>query len=236
MSRQFRSDMDVDLVDSMGNDGSVIRSARVSTKGAKSLDMEASEVTIRGMINFLMKNRHGTPFEHNAMTFRISAPIFVFREFHRHRVGWSYNEESGRYTQLAPVFYKPASDRNLLQVGKAGAYTFVPGTEEQFDSVSESIDEASFQAYSAYEDMLDMGVAREVARMVLPVNIYSSMYATTNARALMHFLSLRTTAESTYPSFPQREIEMVAEKMETIFSQLFPVIHEAFVKNGRVAP
>jgi thymidylate synthase (FAD) len=85
--------------------------------------------------------------------------------------------------------------------------------------------------------MLDAGIAREVARIVLPLNLFSSMYVTMNARALMNFLSLRTKREdSHFPSFPQREIEMVAEKMETSFQELMPLTHAAFEKNGRVAP
>ena len=85
--------------------------------------------------------------------------------------------------------------------------------------------------------MLDAGIAREVARAVLPVTIYSSMYVTMNARSLMNFLSLRTTREDThFPSFPQREIEMVAEKMEDFWADLMPLTYQAFNKNGRVAP
>ena len=85
--------------------------------------------------------------------------------------------------------------------------------------------------------MLDAGVAREVARIVLPLNIFSSMYVTMNARALMNFLSLRTKREgSHFPSFPQREIEMCAEKMESIWTELMPLTHAAFNANGRVSP
>jgi len=92
-------------------------------------------------------------------------------------------------------------------------------------------------AYGKYLMMMDNGIAREVARMVLPVNIYSSMYVTMNARSLMNFLSLRTKDEtSAYPSFPQREIEMVAEKMEEFFAEKMPLTYESFKKNGRVAP
>jgi thymidylate synthase (FAD) len=85
--------------------------------------------------------------------------------------------------------------------------------------------------------MLDAGIAREVARVVLPVTIYSSMYVTMNARALMNFLSLRTKREGThFPSYPQREIEMVAELMENHFATLMPITFETFNTNGRVAP
>jgi len=236
MQRTIRSDMDVTLMQSMGNDAAIVAAAKVSTKGADSADAFDQEAGY-GLINFLMKNRHGTPFEHNAMTFLISAPIFVFREFHRHRIGWSYNEESGRYKQLDPVFYVPGTDRNLVQVGKPGHYTFVPGTDEQLIDQARRMVDVYHRAYDAYEEALEAGIAREVARAVLPVATYSSMYATCNARSLMAFLSLRTKhEESMFPSFPQREIEMVAEGMEDHFANLFPVTHGAFCANGRVAP
>jgi thymidylate synthase (FAD) len=166
----------------------------------------------------------------------VQAPIFVFREFMRHRIA-SYNEESGRYRELKPVFYVPDASRNLVQVGKPGAYDFLPGTPEQHEAVQQAVREQSVSAYAAYQRMLDAGVAREVARIVLPLNLYSSMYVTMNARSLMNFLSLRTKhPEAAVPSFPQREIELVAEAMETHWATLMPHTHAAFTKNGRVAP
>lgn len=227
----FRNDMTVNLIQSMGGDDSVVLAARVST-GTDSVSSEKD----KGLINYLMRDRHGSPFEHNAFTFYIEAPIFVFREFMRHRIA-SYNEASGRYKELEPVFYIPAPDRKLVQEGKPGAYTFVAGDDEQYKTVYASTHESSITAYSYYQDMLDAGIAREVARGVLPVNLYSSMYVTMNARALMNFLSLRTMREGThFPSFPQREIEMVAEKMEEFFAEKMPITYETFNKNGRVAP
>jgi thymidylate synthase (FAD) len=183
-----------------------------------------------------MRDRHGSPFEHNSMTFYVQAPIFVFREFMRHRMN-SYNEESGRYRELNPVFYVPGPDRNLLQVGKPGAYDFLPGTPEQSALVTDEVRRTSTEAFESYQRMLDAGVAREVARIILPLNIFSSMYVTMNARSLMAFLSLRTKREgSHFPSFPQREIEMCAEKMENHFAELMPLTYAAFGENGRVAP
>ncbi|MEY4301503.1 MAG: hypothetical protein RJA30_654 [Actinomycetota bacterium] len=217
--------------------------ARVSTQGEQTLESalanENAEETAkrdRGLINYLMRDRHGSPFEHTSMTFYVQAPIFVFREFMRHRIA-SYNEESGRYKELSPVFYVPGEDRNLIQTGKPGAYDFLPGSAEQVALVQQEARTASINSYESYQRMLEAGVAREVARIVLPLNIYSSMYVTMNARALMNFLSLRTKREGThFPSFPQREIEMCAEKMEEFWAQLMPQTYEAFNKNGRVAP
>ncbi|GAA4985578.1 FAD-dependent thymidylate synthase [Uniformispora flossi] len=235
---RFRSDVTVELVKQSAGDQDVLWAARVSTAGEKSLDELAKDPgRSKGLINFLMRDKHGSPFEHNSMTFFVSAPIFVFREFHRHRVGWSYNEESGRYRELEPVFYVPAQERKLVQQGKPGAYDFVDGTPEQFKIVGESAREAYRKSYAAYQEMLAAGVAREVARAVLPVGLYSSMYATCNARSLMHFLGLRTRHDdAAYPSFPQREIEMVAERMEAAWAELMPLTYAAFNANGRVAP
>ncbi|UGQ09917.1 FAD-dependent thymidylate synthase [Yinghuangia sp. ASG 101] len=235
---RFRSDVTVELVKHSAGDQDVLWAARVSTAGEKSLDeLGKDPERSKGLINYLMRDKHGSPFEHNSMTFFVSAPIFVFREFHRHRVGWSYNEESGRYRELQPVFYVPAEERRLVQRGKPGAYEFVPGTAEQHKVVGEAAREAYGQAYRAYREMLAEGVAREVARTVLPVGLYSSMYATCNARSLMHFLGLRTRHDdAAYPSFPQREIEMVAEKMEAAWAELMPLTYAAFNANGRVAP
>ncbi len=235
---QFRSDVTVELVRSTANDRDVLFAARVSTQGEQSLEGNADDATDRdkGLINYLMRDRHGSPFEHNSMTFYVQAPIFVFREFMRHRIA-SYNEESGRYRELRPVFYVPGPDRNLVQVGKTGSYEFTPGTPEQTQLVETEVRAVCTEAYASYQRMLDAGVAREVARMVLPVTIYSSMYVTMNARSLMNFLSLRTMREGThFPSFPQREIEMVAEKMEQFWVDLMPMTSASFNANGRVAP
>lgn len=233
----FRSDMSVELVKSSASDADVIWAARVSTAGEQSL-AEFGEDPARsaGLINYLARERHGSPFEHTSMTFFISAPIFVFREFMRHRIA-SYNEESGRYRELRPVFYIPNEDRKLIQIGKTGAYTFVDGTPEQLKVTVEAMTKAYNFSYDQYQVMLDVGIAREVARAVLPVGLYSSMYVTMNARALMNFLSLRTSREgSHFPSYPQREIEMVAEKMEAEFARLMPFTYAAFEKSGRIAP
>ena len=233
----FRSDVTVELVKSSASDADVLFAARVSTKGELSLeDVDGDTSRSAGLINYLMRDRHGSPFEHTSFTFFVRAPIFMWREHMRHRVA-SYNEESGRYRELEPVFYVPGPERNLVQQGKPGAYEFVAGTPEQFAVVDSAVRASCTQAYAAYQEMLDAGVAREVARIVLPVTIYSSAYVTMNARALMNFLSLRTKREgSHFPSFPQREIEMVAEKYEVEFERLMPLTYAAFQANGRVAP
>ena len=397
---RFRDDVTVELVKHSASDTDVLWAARVSTAGEDSLEeLTKDPERSKGLINYLMRDRHGSPFEHNSMTFFINAPIFVFREFMRHRVGWclagdtmitlesegdslrqrsiqelhehwhqdvqdrmppsvgsvrrshvrcydedtmlaqrarivdvmesgakaliristkggrtlrcsvdhailtpdgwrkagelavgdtvltadtlprpiaaavpdpivavdddgeemtydlsvegpwhnfladgivvhnSYNEESGRYRELQPVFYVPGQDRKLVQQGRPGKYEFVQGSDEQRRQVVKSMEESYTQSYAAYQEMLAAGVAREVARATLPVGLFSSMYATCNARSLMHFLGLRTQHEmARVPSFPQREIEMVGERMEAVWAELMPLTHAAFNANGRVAP
>ncbi|MGK5626972.1 FAD-dependent thymidylate synthase [Streptomyces sp. URMC 123] len=227
--------MDVELVQQLATDKVICMAARVSTIGNKVQDYDQGKD--RGLINFLMRDRHGSPFEHGTFTFRISAPIFVVREVMRHRAGMSYNEESGRYRELEPVFYIPAGDRPLVQVGKAGQYDFEQGTFQQWFVASEAARTAYVTAWESYQSMLAAGIAREVARSVLPVGTFSTFYVTCNPRSLMHFLSLRTKSDTArYKSFPQVEIQMVADQMEAEFKRLMPITHEMFVKHGRVAP
>src|SRR5690349_12649888 len=139
----FRSDVTVELVKHTASDADVLFAARVSTIGEQSLDeLDKDPERSKGLINYLMRDRHGSPFEHNSMTFFISAPIFVFREFMRHRVGWSYNEESGRYRELQPVFYVPDASRKLVQEGRPGKYRFVEGTPDQQQLVGRAMEES----------------------------------------------------------------------------------------------
>lgn len=229
---EFRSDMSVELVKSNVSDADVVQAARVSTQGA-----DAETAGSVHLISYLMRNRHGSPFEHGSMTFLISAPIFVWREFMRHRIGFSYNEESGRYRELPPVFYVPGPERKLVQVGKAGHYSFEDGEPTQHALTDEHLKVASLQAYEHYQELLRAGVAREVARMCLPLNLFSSAFVTCNARSLMSFLSLRTHTEgSLFPSYPQREIEMVAEMMEALWWTEMPLTARIFSTERRVAP
>lgn len=233
----FRSDIVARHRDNMGGDESIIEAMLVSSDKdhlvAEMLEIPKTE----GRIRYLMRKRHGTPFEHNALKFYVEAPIFVFREWHRHRIGWSYNEQSGRYSELPPMFYIPPSERPLMQVGKPGDYHYVPGDHDLYEwLVKDMQDQASWQ-YQSYQERLERGIAKEVARMSLGVNIYSKMYATCNARSLMAFLSLRTNEPtSTFPSTPMWEIEQAARLTETFFSDLFPMTYKAFNDFGRVCP
>jgi thymidylate synthase (FAD) len=240
-SAKFSSDITVELVKHSAHDADIVFAARVSTEGERSKDIADNGTIVpdsrdAGLINYLMRERHGSPFEHSYFTFYVKAPIFVWREHMRHRIA-SYNEESGRYKVLEPEFYIPSRDRKLQQIGKTGHYEFVEGTNTQYAVLITTIRRNCENAYTDYRQLLNNGIAKEIARMTLPVNIYSSAYVTMNARALMNFLSLRRHVEgSHFPSYPQREIELVAEEYEKYFAKIMPITHEAFQNNGRVAP
>lgn len=229
------SHMTVRLIDSMGNDASIVQAARVSVLG-ENKQADVLEDGGQKLIRYLMREKHGSPFEHNSMKFFVAAPIFVFREFHRHRMA-SYNEVSGRYKVLEPNFYIPDGDRKLVNAGSSAKPEMVPGNLIQFRQMEDAMFNAYEMAWHSYKKMIDAGIANEVARAVLPVGLYSEMYVTMNLRSIMNFLSLRTHVETAaHVSRPQREIEMVAEEMEKIVSRLFPIAMEEFNRFGRVAP
>lgn len=183
-----------------------------------------------GVLRFLMKNQHGTPFEHNFFKFHVRAPIFVFREWHRHRIGISINEESARYSPLQGHFYVPEEEAWRHQVGKPGNYTFEQMSPDQISLARPDLEAAYDVAFRAYSLLMERGVAKEVARLCLPVGIYSQMIWCCNARSLMNFLRLRNAPTA------QREIRLYAEAMEAIFAQVMPITHDAFIQNERTAP
>ncbi|MDX6593674.1 MAG: thymidylate synthase [Gaiellales bacterium] len=209
----------------MADDLSVVNAARVSF-AQRSEDMDERAT---GLIRFLMRERHGTPFEHNSFRFHIKCPIFVAREWMRHRTN-SFNEWSARYSQLEPEFYVPEAEDVRTQVGKPGAYTFEqvdPELAEETRAAQESVFE---HAYRTYEQLLEQGIAKEIARNVLPVAIYTQFYWTVNARSLMNFVSLRNAETA------QREIRRYGAAVEELFSRQMPATHAAFVANERRAP
>jgi thymidylate synthase (FAD) len=215
----------VRLDDCMASDLSVVNSARVSF-GRRKTEMDESD---EGLIRFLMRDRHGTPFEHNAFRFHIRTPIFVAREWFRHRVG-SFNEFSMRYARATDDFYVPEAEDVRTQVGKPGAYSFEPVSAELAEQTREELRAVYEQAYATYERLVEAGVARELARAVMPVGAYTEFYWTVNARALMNFVALRAHETA------QREIRRYAEAVETFFAEAMPVTHAAFVANDRIAP
>lgn len=205
----------VRLVDFMGGDLAVVQGARVSfgqeTKG---------DDRDRKLINYLLKHEHGTPFEMAVFKFHIKAPIFVARQWFRHRIG-SYNEISYRYVEVKDEFYVPkelrAQDAKNKQASFRGSFT-----SEQNEHGRSLIEAAHNSAYEKYQQLLDMGVAREVARIVLPVSMYTQFYVAYNARSLMNFVRLRMGAGAQY------EIKEYAEALGEFFKAKMPWTYHAF--------
>ena len=239
---KFISEISVEKVQQVGGDLEIVAAARVSTIGAESVKAAGEETTKEraGLINYLMKHRHGPPFEHGAITVLVHAPIFVWREWHRHRIGFSYNEESGRYKQLEPVFYVPPRERPMMKVDgwKPGRPKFLPcDNEDVYNQLCGSLINSYTESYAAYERNLALGIDPGLARDCLPVGIYSSCWVTCNPRSLMAFLSLRTHDEEAMAvSYPLYEIEIAARKAEAIFAEHWPLTYQAFCSNGRQAP
>ncbi len=231
---KFTSEIPVELVKTDFSDEWPCFAAWTSTRGD-----EATPEVKRGLINRLMADKHGSVFEHCNITFRVTAPLFVWREHHRHRIGFSYNEESGRYKVLNPLFYSPDLERPLqtVQGSKQMDYVYAPGTDEQVALMYTTEKQVCQLAYDVYERRLAAGIIKEIARKDLPLSVMSTCVVTTNPRALMNFIALRTRDErARFPSKPQIEIEMVARQYEQLFAQAAPMTYQAFNDNGRVAP
>lgn len=217
----------LELVDALATDASVVNAARVSFNTQVAGVLSKADA---GLINYLLKHHHGTPFEHGMFTFRVKAPIFVFREWHRHRVGHSYNEWSARYSVLMPEFYIPEKEDVVSQEGKPGAYTFTPAQQMVGASFRLALSLHCTESYRLYEEAMMNGIARQQARMFLPVNTYSEMIWTCNPRSLMHFLGLRNSDQA------QWEIRQYAIAAEDFFKEAMPITYRAFLDNDRVAP
>lgn len=202
------------LVDSMGGDSAVVESARVSygsgTKGAEK---------DRKLLNYLLRHDHMTPFEQAVFKFHVSAPLFVMRQWIRHRMS-SYNEISARYTEVKDEFYSPeiwrAPDPKNKQASQAS-----PQIDQKH--CRETLEKATQSAFAAYHELIKAGAARELARMVLPVNLYTQFYWTVNARSLMHFITLRADANA------QWEIQKYAEALAGVFAERMPWTWEAYL-------
>lgn len=208
---KFTSQLTATLVQFMGDDLMVVNAARVSVGGHSDV-LDAKDI---GLINYLAKSGHTSPFEHNSITFLIDAPIFVAREWMRHRTQ-SYNETSGRYHKLEPRFYVPGEDRPLVQQGKPGEYTFIKGNSTDYAVAISAQLPVYRMAYQAYDTQLSMGVAKEVARMCLPVSTYTQWYATANLLNWLRFLKLRTADNAMW------EIRQLALQVEDALRKLFP--------------
>lgn len=217
---------EVELLESMASDLDVVNAARVSFSAYQS-EIDGKAI---GLINYLLKNKHATPFEHSVFKFRIKAPIFVTREWMRHR--WSsFNEMSMRYHVPEEIhFYVPESKNVRKQIGKPGAYTFEPIQDEEIvrRTILE-IHHCNQHAYTSYKTLIEAGVAKEIARCVLPVSQYTEFIWTVNARSLINFISLRNDSNAQY------EINEYAKIVEKIFAEKMPYTHTAFINAGRIA-
>lgn len=211
----------VRLVDSMGNDLSVVRSARVSYDAEwRAGEDEGKDAKL---INYLMRNRHTSPFESVTFTFEVKAPIFVFRQWHRHRT-WSFNEISARYAELPEEFYVP----DVSKITGQSKNNKQQRDNEPIDAAMichHTIREACEEAFKTYLDLIGMGCPRELARGVLPVNTYSKMFATVNLSNLMKFIDLRDHSHA------QWEIQVYAQAMLELIRDIVPVSVAAFEAN-----
>ena len=211
----FRSDMRVAYVDHMGNDKRIAQAARVSTGN------DQSDRPHEGLVKRLWQDQHTSTFEHNTLTVRAEVPIFVAREWMRHRTQ-AFNEISGRYSEMEPIFYVPGEDRPLVQTGKAMDYRREAGSPILRAVTDRLMRIAGKGAWRLYEYLLRKGVAREVARNVLPVSLYTRFYATANLRNWLHFVELRTDPTALW------EIRQAALMVEGLISGLWPVAHGAY--------
>lgn len=214
---------EVTLVDFMGSDLSVVQGARISN-GAALPDWRGAPD--ERLINFLAEHGHMSPFEHAVAKFYVKAPIFVAREWQRHRT-FSYNERSGRYKNFDPEFYYPEHARVPDPQNKQSSVE-VSDIEPYDDSIEPikrimdaNIADAYHTSWSSYRAMLDTGIAREVARIVLPLSTYTEFYATGNFRNWMHFLSLRNGPEAQY------EIRVYAQAIAEMLKEKMPLSYEA---------
>lgn len=208
----------VRLVDSMGNDLSVVRAARVSY-GAEWRTGE-DEGKDSKLLNYLVKNKHTSPFESCVFTFEVKAPIFVFRQWHRHRT-WSFNEISARYAVLPEEFYVPELEKITTQSSSNKQMRTDELNPNAF-SVRETIAVTCEKAFEQYRKLIEYGCPRELARSVLPVATYSHMFATIDLHNLMHFLKLRLHSHAQY------EIRVYAEAMLKLIEPIVPHSVAAF--------
>lgn len=222
---EFVKTSTVELIKHNGNDEDVARAAWVSNFGfdARLKDKKG----IKGLVKFLYREKHLSPFEHGSFTFFIDTHMAVAREFMRHRT-FSYNEVSGRYKELEPRFYVPDSIRPIIQTGKIGSYTFEQGNIDQIYLTQNAIMDNSVDCWDHYQYIKAQGVANEVARLTLPMNTMTQFYATANPRNVLQFLLLRNELQALY------EIREVADQIEQQFAAAMPMTYEAFVEQREV--
>jgi thymidylate synthase (FAD) len=202
----------VKLIDHMGSDLSVVNAARVSFGKRKEVFEEGDEK----LVKYLAEHDHTSPFRHTALTFHVKAPIFVFRQWMKHRIASEFNEISGRYVEFPQdEFFVPELFRRQAKVNKQGSEGEVAGTEgERARAVYLA---ACRNSVTQYKELISLGVCREQARCVLPLGLYSEVYWTVSLQAAAHFITLRTDSHA------QWEIQQYAHAVRTLVEGLFPV-------------
>jgi len=233
---EFRSDVKAVLMDSMGGEGSIVRRARVSTEGAGSVKIPQAvlEGSDLGLLKWLYRNQHGTPFEGPEFEWYFEVPIFVSRQIVKHRLS-SINEESGRYREMKGVFYVvPEEGRSIVQVGKTGDYEFEEGRPDQLEALRGVQMGMAEAAWINYQKLIAYGISKEVARMHLPVSLYSSMYFKVNLRSLLNFCSLRKDWGDTavHASKAQHEIALLTDQIAEVLKEKVPNVWNLFVESG----
>ncbi len=213
------SEVSVELISADASDDMVAMAAWVSNDKDSAEKLE-DRSRVEGLISFLYRNKHMSPFEHGRFTFKVDVPLFVAREFHRHRTA-SYNEVSGRYTEMKPRFY--CGEVARVQQGKMGNYYFVDGSDDQTALYRKSKRKAVKKDWEIYQSRLEAGIAKEQAREELPLSLMTQFYVTMNPRNLMQFLTLRNDSHAL------KEIRDVAVKMEKVLEETMPFTYAAYV-------
>ncbi len=212
----------VRLVDAMGSDLSVVNAARVSFGKRK----DAFDEGDAKLIKYLAKHEHTSPFRHTALTLHVKAPIFVFRQWMKHRIGSEFNEISGRYVEFPEdEFFVPATFRQQAKVNKQGSEGEI--AEANRDRALASYLESCRGAVTHYKELIALGVCREQARCVLPVALYSEVYWTVSLQAVTHFIRLRADGHA------QWEIQQYAAAVRTVVEPLYPVGLKALLASGK---
>lgn len=215
------SEVKVELVDAAASDDMVAMAAWVSNAMDEEVRLQ-DQKRVAGLIDFLYRNKHFSPFEHGHITVKVDVPLFVAREWHRHRTQ-SYNEVSGRYTEMKPRFYCAPQAR--VQQGKMGNYYFVPGSKEQTALYRNFKFLDCENAWKSYQRKLDWGIAKEQAREDLPLSLMTQFYATANPRNWMQFLTLRNDTHAL------KEIRDAAVQVEEILAAVMPLTYSAYAKD-----
>lgn len=208
-----------------GSELTVVNAARVSY-GKRSDELDDAD---RGLLGYLVRNRHGSPMEMAGFLVNVRLPIFVMREHVRHRIA-SINEMSGRYVELPDLWYVPRPQDVRVRVGKPGHYVYEPAPHDVAVRFCLEKERNGREAFARYQRWLAEGIAPEMARIDLPLNAYTEIWWRINLRSLMNYCSLR------YAPTAQWEIQQYAACFEALFEEHFPTIHAAFVEGGRVAP